>query len=164
VLPVVERGYLVGQVTARELLELELRERPDAKPVTAADVMSEPAVTITRDDPLLVAVGLMAEHQLRHLPVIEAGLVIGMLSDRDVRTAVGDPVRFITGPEAMRLITVRDAMTGPAITVAAQAPLTELATEFADDKLGALPVVDRERKLLGVVSYVDVLRALAERK
>ena len=164
VMPIVERGYLVGQITARDLLEVELRGRPEAQPVTAADLMSEPAVTVTPDDSLLVAAGIMAEHQLRHLPVIGAGLVVGILSDRDVRTAVGDPVRFITGPETARLITVRDAMTGPAVTVAAHTPLAELAAEFADDKIGALPVVDRERKLLGVVSYVDVLRALAERK
>lgn len=163
-LPVVERGYLVGQVTAHDLLELELHERTDAGPMTAGDVMTEPAVAITPEDSLLVAAGLMAEHQLRHLPVTEAGAVIGMLSDRDVRTAVGDPIRFTTGPETARLITVRDAMTGPAITVGAHTPLAELAAKFADEKIGAVPVIDRERKLLGVVSYVDVLRALAERR
>ncbi len=124
--------------------------------------MSEPAVFVTREDSLLVAAALMAEHRLRHLPVVRAGQVIGMLSDRDVRTAIGDPVRCIATPEIYRAITVGDAMTGPAVTVAATTPLPELASRFTDDRIGALPVVDRDGKLLGVVSYVDVVRALVE--
>ena len=40
-------------------------------------------------------------------------------------------------------------------------PLVELATMFEDARIGAIPVVDRERKLLGIVSYVDVLRVFA---
>ncbi len=163
-LPVVEGGYLVGQVTARELLDVDRAAQPPHELATAADVMADPAVMITPSDSLLVAAGLMAEHQLRHLPVIEGGVVVGMLSDRDIRTVIGDPLRFVATPERLSRVNVRDAMTGPAITVAPSTPLTELAAKFADQKIGALPVIDRERTLLGIVSYVDVLRALAVRR
>ena len=126
---------------------------------TAADVMTGPAVFVTPADSLLAAAGLMAVHHLRHLPVIEGGIVVGVLSDRDVRTTIGDPTRFVAAPEHIRAIAVREAMSGPAITVPATIPLPELAKTFAELKIGALPVVGPDRELVGVVSYVDVLRA-----
>lgn len=91
----------------------------------------------------------------------QAGMVVGMLSDRDIRTVVGNPLRFVTAPYSMRALYVRDAMTAAPATIPADCELNELATRFADAKIGALPVVDRDARLVGIVSYVDVLRALA---
>jgi CBS-domain-containing membrane protein len=48
-----------------------------------------------------------------------------------------------------------------ALTVHRNRPLSELAKELAAERLGALPVVDSDGKLIGIVSYVDALRALA---
>lgn len=129
---------------------------------TAADLMTRPAVFVTPRDSLLVAAGLMAEHRLRHLPVMRAGGVIGMISDRDLRTTIGDPQRLIAAPEAVRAFTVEDAMTGPAVTIEQNASIAEIAAILTDDRIGALPVVARDGTLLGVVSYVDLLRAIAE--
>jgi CBS-domain-containing membrane protein len=56
---------------------------------------------------------------------------------------------------------VRDAMTTPVFVVAFDTPIGELVKRFADDRIGALPVVDRFGALIGIVSYVDVLRLLA---
>jgi CBS domain-containing protein len=52
-------------------------------------------------------------------------------------------------------------MTRPAITVPFDRPLVEIAKMLADDRVGALPVVDKFGALIGIVSYVDVLRVLA---
>lgn len=162
VLPVVTDGLrVVGQLSARDILELDLHAAPESRAVRAADIMTEPPVIVTSSDGLLVAAGLMASHQIRHLPVIEAGMVVGMLSDRDIRTVVGNPLRFVTAPDSMRALYVRDAMTAAPATIPADCELNELATRFADAKIGALPVVDRDARLVGIVSYVDVLRALA---
>ena len=164
VLPVVERGFLIGQIMATDLLEAERRpvERPSA-PVTAADAMTEPAVSIAPTDSLLEAAKLMVDHQVRHLPVVEDGAVIGMLSDRDIRTVAGDPARFAESREegGARMVNVRDAMATTAVTVRGDRPLTEVATKLADERIGAVPVVDAAGKLIGIVSYVDALRALA---
>lgn len=161
VLPIVERGFLIGQITATDLFEAERRplERT-SHAVTAADAMTEPAVTVEPTDSLIEAARLMVDHQVRHLPVVDDGTVIGMLSDRDIRTVAGDPVRFADAPEIDDL-NVRDAMTTTALTVRGDRPLTEVANALADERIGALPVVDPGGKLIGIVSYVDALRALA---
>jgi acetoin utilization protein AcuB len=162
VLPVVERGLLVGVLSATDILDAELRPVVEPEPLVAADAMSEPVITVRPTDALLDAVSLMVDHQFRHLPVVEDGEPVGILSDRDVRTAVGDPVRFLeasaAGPPAL---SVRDVMTRTAVTVPSDRPLSELASQLVDDRVGALPVIDPDGHVVGIVSYVDVLRAMA---
>jgi CBS domain-containing protein len=163
-LPVVERGFLIGIVSATDVLDAELRAVvPRARSrVTAADAMTDTPVTVKPTDSLIEAANLMVEHQIRHLPVLEDGRLVGMLSDRDIRTIAGDPVRFVeardSGAEELR---VCDAMTEDTVTVPADRPITEIATDLIDEEVGALPVVDPAGKVIGVVSYVDALRVLA---
>ncbi len=164
VLPVIEQGILIGQITATDLFEAErIPNERTPHPLTAADAMTEPAVYVHPDDSLVEAAKLMVDHQVRHLPVVDDGAVVGMLSDRDIRTLAGDPVRYLEAGrgDATRLLDVRDAMTPMPVTIRANRPLREVANALADEKIGALPIVDADGKLLGIVSYVDALRALA---
>lgn len=164
VLPIVENGFVVGEITATELFQAErISAEPPPGPVTAAEAMTEPAVWIGPTDSLLDAARLMVDHQIRHLPVVDNGEVIGMLSDRDIRTIAGDPVRYLESRQdnGARMLNVRDAMARAPLTVRGDRPLTEVANQLADERVGALPVVDAEGKLIGIVSYVDALRALA---
>lgn len=164
VLPIVEHGFLIGQITATDLFEAErIPSEPSPGPVTAADAMTEPAISVGPADSLLDAARLMVDHQVRHLPVVEDSAVIGMVSDRDIRTVAGDPVRYVEAREGdgARMLNVRDAMTPSVVTIRGDRPLRELANELADERIGALPVVDPDGKLIGIVSYVDALRALA---
>jgi len=164
VLPIVEQGYLIGQLTATDLFEAErIPAESPAQALTAADAMSEPAISVSPTDSLLEAAKLMVDHQVRHLPVVDNGTVVGMLSDRDIRTVAGDPVRYVqeTAGEGARQLAVRDAMAPAALTVHANRPLRDVANELADEKVGALPIIDMDGKLIGIVSYVDALRALA---
>lgn len=164
VLPVLEHGFLIGQITATDLFEAERFPRESGvPPLTAGDAMTEPAVSVTPADSLLDAAKLMVDHQVRHLPVVENDEVVGMLSDRDIRTLVGDPVRYVESREGdgARDLSVRDAMVPAALTVHSNRPLREVANELADEKVGALPIVDMDGKLIGILSYVDALRALA---
>lgn len=161
VLPVVEDGILIGAITATDLFGAE-RPRRAAKAVTVADAMTEHVVCVRPTDTLLDAAKLMVDHQVRHLPVVENEVIVGMLSDRDVRTIAGDPVRYAhTGSGDVPIPSVRDAMAPGVLTIRADRPLRELAHTLADEKIGALPIVDADGKLVGIVSYVDALRALA---
>jgi CBS domain-containing protein len=164
VLPIVDRGFLIGQVTAFDLFEAErVPVAPPPHVLTVADAMTEPAVSITAGASLVEAARLMVDHQVRHLPVVEDDLVLGMLSDRDIRTVAGDPVRYAESREgnSARELRVRDAMSAAALTVHPHRPLRDVADELADERIGAIPVVDMDGKLVGIVSYVDALRALA---
>lgn len=159
-LPVVERGELLGILTTTDMLRAV--EVP-ARPISAnavGDIMTADPACADAEAPLYDAIGRMLELGIRHLPVVDsAGSVVGMLSDRDVRGYVGDPRAALTGrrAEEMETLTVRDAMTPNPATITADTPLNDAVAWFAGDGLGALPVVDEDGHLVGILSYLDVL-------
>lgn len=163
-MPIVELGKLLGIATVSDVLDAEVREAMEPSPIrvaTAADAMTPWPYIVAPETPLGEAVQMMFEYQIRHLPVVDDhNAVAGMLSESDVRTAVGDPVDYLNVQGSRKLL-VRDAMTYPVVAVAFDRPLLELATAFADSKIGALPIVDKDGALIGIVSYVDALRLLA---
>jgi CBS-domain-containing membrane protein len=131
-------------------------------PTTAADVMTPCPLTVAPDTPLVHAIGVMVDHRVRHLPVVDATKqLVGMLSERDVRTAIGDPTNYARDRRhAPAMYLVENVMSRPAIAVHGDRPVPELACYFADSGIGALPVVDDAGTVVGIVSYVDALRAL----
>lgn len=170
-LPVVKDERLVGILTVTDVLAERARhhfptDEEAAPPVDA--VMSHPPVTCEPDDYLLDAAGRMALHGVRHLPVIDSeGTVVGIVSDRDLRTAIGDPRRTLEEREArtkVQSMRVSHVMTGDPITVRSGTTLTHAVAHFLDERIGALPVVDDTDHLIGVLSYVDVLRHLAGKR
>lgn len=163
-LPVVELGRLIGIVTVTDILTAEVQRSMAATPgsrATVADAMTLGPFTIGPDDTLLDAATRMSLHGIRHLPVIADGAVVGMLSERDLRTHIGDPSLFAITRDKSPL-RVRDLVARQPITVAPEQPLTEIAKRFADNQIGAMPVVNRDGTLLGIISYVDVLRTVAQ--
>jgi acetoin utilization protein AcuB len=167
-LPVVETGSLIGVVTTTDVLRSHVRAAmsPEQPPSgrTVGDVMTSSPLTAFEDDYLLDAAARMVQHRIRHLPVINGDRrVLGMISDRDVRGAIGDPggaLQVGSRSPKLELLRVRDAMTRPAITTSSDRDCAEVAREFVSLAASALPVVDEKGTLLGILSYVDVLRGL----
>ena len=164
--PVVERGKLLGIATVSDVLNAEVREAmgPSSPAIAiAADIMTAYPFAVRPDAFLVDAVEKMVAHHMRHLPVVDdKSAIVGILSDRDVRTAVGDPTVYLGDrTSSVAQYRVRDVMAKPGATVLFDTPVAELARRFADERLGALPIVDRFGALIGIISYVDVLRALA---
>jgi CBS domain-containing protein len=87
--------------------------------------------------------------------------VIGMLSDRDVRTAVGNhrdgAARGSLG-ERLRALRVSDVMSREPFVLQVDAPVADVVKVFVDQKIGAVPIVGGELRLVGIISYVDVLK------
>jgi len=110
--------------------------------------------TVGRGQPLLVARSLMHQHRVRHLPVLDGGKLVGLLSERDLGVVEGLP-----RVDAASL-TVEDAMTAGTYVVSQDAPLATVAAEMAETKFGAAVVMDGGR-VVGVFTSVDALRALA---
>jgi acetoin utilization protein AcuB len=166
-LPVVERGKLIGLVTTTDVLDAEVRSAMAPAPLssaTAADAMTPFPYCIGPTTLLVEAVELMLERHVRHLPVVDAGTIVGMLSEQDVRTAIGEPTQYIEmrtrSPAQYRVF---DVMTRHPAAVAFDTPLVEIARRFANERIGALPVVDKFGALIGIISYVDALRVLSAR-
>lgn len=163
-MPVVERGKLLGLVTVTDVLDAEVRTAMRPPPLslaTAADAMTPFPLITSPQTPIADAVARMVDHHVRHLPVVDAkSTVVGMLSERDVRSAIGDPLQYVELGRSTTRLHVRDVMTAPVVTVPFDRPLLELAKAFADARIGAVPVLDKFDALIGIVSYVDCLRLL----
>jgi CBS domain-containing protein len=163
-MPVVDRGKLIGLATATDVLDAEVRAAMGPSPRTAAtavDAMTPYPVTVAPETSLVEAAAIMVARHVRHLPVIDgASTIVGMLSERDVRTAIGDPVAYVETRRSAAMYRVRDVMTRPAIVMPFDRSLVEIAKHFADDKIGAVPIVDKFGALIGILSYIDVLRVL----
>jgi len=125
-------------------------------------LMTREPVTAASDDTLLDAAARMADRNVRHLPVVDGERhVVGILSDRDVRTVVGDWLRPFRPSDAVvraRTYRVGDAMTRDVVVVNQDAPFDEVVRVFTDQRVGAVPVVDNTDRLVGIISYVDVFR------
>jgi acetoin utilization protein AcuB len=96
------------------------------------------------DASLAEARAFMAEHRIRHLPVMHGQEIVGIVTDRDI---------------AGRELTVRDVAVQDAYIVAASAPADEVAEEMAARHIGSA-LVTREGKLVGVFTASDACRAL----
>jgi CBS domain-containing protein len=103
----------------------------------------------------------MADHQIRHLPVVENDVVVGMLSERDLLPIADELSTHVGRHPGADVLKVRDAMTSQ-ITTSHRTPLCPTSREtLIDHRSGAVPVVDDKRRPIDIVSYVDVLCAFA---
>lgn len=124
------------------------------------ELMSARVTSLGRDDTLDIADGVMCLGRIRHLPVLDAGKVVGVVSQRDLfRSALGTALAFgIRRPqELMRSLDVRDVMSAPVVTIGPDASVQEAARAMAEKKIGCLPVVE-EGRLVGILTETDILR------
>lgn len=130
------------------------------------EVMTEDPTFVNVTDTVEDALNVLYELDVRHVPVVENGTLVGLLSDRDLRT-YSLPTRVeYNNPEkaAQRLqAPVSDLMQGDVVSVGPEDDVTEIVRLMIDHKFGAVPVVDAvEGRLVGIVSYLDVLRVVED--
>ena len=83
-IPVVEDNRLIGIVTDRDITVRGIAEGADPKTTTVAEVASQDVVTISPDQNLDEALSMMARYQVRRLPVVEDGNLVGILAQADI--------------------------------------------------------------------------------
>jgi len=128
------------------------------------DRMTCDPATVGPNDSLQRVVELLRRRDIRSVPVLEDGRLIGIVTDRDVRqVAPGYPLLHDEN-EIRRYtdrLTVTAAMTADPMTIAPDAPLTEAAKVLETYRISALPVVDGT-ELVGMLTVTDLLRAFVE--
>ena len=126
--------------------------------------MTRRVITIGPDADVLEARRKMEENGIRHLPVVdEYNKVVGIISDRDIRSAL--PSVFSTCRDDLKEIQqisalkVGDVMNKKMITISPEDTLEDALLLMQKSNKGALPVVDRDGKLTGIISTRDLIRA-----
>jgi acetoin utilization protein AcuB len=132
--------------------------------------MTEKLVTLSPETSVSEALTLCRERRIRHIPILEGGHLVGVVTDRDLRDAspaLGDPERA----SALQKIRVGDVMTREVITTDPEDSIENAAQVMYEHKIQSLPVVTEgpvvdegsavaEEELLGIVTSSDVMRAL----
>jgi acetoin utilization protein AcuB len=130
----------------------------------AREIMTSAPVTISPRATVGQALRLLQTLDLRHLPVVDDGRLVGMLSDRDFRTALGPG--FLDGTASADALhaSVASLMTAQVVAVFPETDIVEIIDRMIGHGVGALPVTAEDSDdLLGIVSYVDVLKAARDR-
>ena len=106
----------------------------------------------------------MMDRDIRHMPIVDRGELVGVVSDRDLKSYSFEAI--LEDPSAARVRLkkpVSTVMTGEPLQVAPEDEVGDVVDLLLENKIGAVPVVDPvEGHLVGIVSYVDVLRAVRE--
>lgn len=126
------------------------------------DVMTQNPVTIGPEEPIGAALQLMRTGRFRHLPVVEAGRLVGIITDRDLRLATNSPLVLREkwySDFILESIKVKSCMTSNPITVTPDTPLLDAALIIQEHRFGSLPVVE-DGKLVGILTETDLLATL----
>ena len=130
------------------------------------NIMTSKVFTVEPDDYIDRAYFLIHYEGIRHLPVVEKGKVVGIVSDRDMYKALGPKsnssvIEVANGTNATELHVipkkVRHIMHRGVISVKRDTHASDAAAIMAGNKIGALPVVDQDNKLVGILSATDIL-------
>ena len=127
------------------------------------DVMEEKVVTISVGDRLSTVEDIMTLGGVRHMPVVRAGRLVGVVSERDLlRASLSslDPRRQ-ERRAFLEAIDISQVMSAPPVVVDSDAPVEEAARIMADNKIGCLPVL-RGEELVGMLTETDLLRYFAD--
>lgn len=157
-----------GPVARRQALAAYAQTQPretQRQPLTrVAEVMSQPALTLTQDTPVLDAWKLLDYHGYAQAPVVSgSGMLVGLLVRADLLRAdrMAAPVLAPAAWQALMAQPIAELMWTPVPSAAADTDIRRVAGVLHDSGLPALPVVDDSGMVTGIVSRGDIVRAVA---
>jgi acetoin utilization protein AcuB len=134
----------------------------DRRP-TVADFMTPNPFTLEPEDSLMQALEIMRLRGVRRIPIVLAGMLVGLLVEGDLKRA--EPSTLSQSQEdftrVMEGTTISRIMIQNPVTVSVATPLIEAARTLHSTKYGALPVVE-DGRLVGIITDNDMLRALID--
>ncbi len=159
--------YLAYQLAAERL----------SRVVTAREIMSREVISVQTDMPLAEVAEAMGKGGVSGVPVLDQdGKVVGVISEKDFLTRMGvtEPKNFMTlvasclkvkGCVALPIKKQKaaDIMNSPAVTVAEDTPVKEIAAIFTEKHINRVVVTDSQGRLLGIVTRGDIVKATLPR-
>jgi acetoin utilization protein AcuB len=127
--------------------------------------MSAPVVTVEMDDSLRTVKEIFDNSRFHHLLVVESGKLFGVISDRDLLKAISPNIG--TAAEVNRDLAtlkkkVHQIVSRNPVTLGRNAEIQEAIEIFNSHSISCIPVVDAELKPVGIVSWRDILKSLAQ--
>jgi acetoin utilization protein AcuB len=128
------------------------------------DIMTKDPLTVTPTETIGQADELMNTNKIRQLPVVQGKDLVGIVTDRDIRSFLsGSLLEGVEAREEALNTKVQEIMTTEPMSVSSDDDLQEAIELMIDEKIGGIPVVDDAEGLVGIVTYVDVLRCFLNR-
>ncbi len=161
----------------KKIYAVALRHARDrlAALVPVREVMTPKVIAVKADTPIRDVIALLSENRISGLPVVDQeNRVIGMVTEADILAMTGikreqtfkEIIRHILGEPAPRPKAgdkVGEIMTTPATTTRPEADIREVARILDEKKIKRLPVVDEGKRLIGIISRADIVRAMGQR-
>ena len=126
--------------------------------------MKSNPITVGPQDSFRHAMNLIRQRGIRHLPVVEDGRLVGIVTDRDIRQASASPATSLEMHELHYLlerVKVLDIMTAKVITVTPDTPIEDAARLMLQHRIGSLPVL-AGTDLLGIITETDIMHAFVD--
>jgi acetoin utilization protein AcuB len=125
--------------------------------------MSKNVVTVDVNDSMQEATKLLKKNNIRMLPVMKKGKLVGVLTDRDLKRASASDATTLEIHELLYLLTrikVKDLMARNPITVPPEFTVEETARVLLNNKISGVPVVDGNGKVVGVITQTDIFKVM----
>lgn len=130
-------------------------------------IMNKTVVTVDMDDTLELVKEIFDNAKFHHLMVIENGKLFGVLSDRDLLKAISpniDTPAETTRDAASLNKKVHQIMTRKPITLMADADMYDAIKLFNENTISCIPVVNEQNKPVSILSWRDILKAIASKR
>lgn len=130
------------------------------------DIMTRDVATLDLNDELSLADDIMKLGRIRHLPVVDGGRLVGIISQRDLfKASLASAMGYgeKAKREFMKTVAVKEVMVDEVITVSPQASIEYAGRLMLEKKIGCLPVIEDD-DLVGLITETDVLRHYVELK
>lgn len=149
-------------LAAQQAYEEQTRHTRPSKPaMLARDLMTAPVLTLPSDSTLAEAWAIMTRRSFRHLPIVSLhGALVGMVSDRDLIRHVPELVTNGVATQAAGR-KLAEIMSPRVFSATPTTDIRDIARVMMEERVGALPILDSERRPIGIISKQDLLRGLA---
>ncbi len=128
------------------------------------DRMSRTVITLDEDTPIIKALNIMKDNNIRRLPVTKNEKITGMVTDRDLKEATPSKVTSLDVHEIYRLLSeikVKDIMSKDILTIGPDESIEKAAMLMLKKKISGLPVIEGG-KLVGIITQTDIFKALVD--